>query len=1059
MPFLGELTILERKNSMRKILWIILCVAVAPLYGGDADTTLFQSPAVLGPSARNLLGRGVEVAGLGKASPTTLNILALRVSFLRDSVATTTGDGGFDLSTSSAQRFNPPPHNRSYFEHQLRALAHYYSSVSRGLLTLTYQVYPFDEESSYVVPHNMQYYSAEGDEALKSQRWAELLADAVAVAENQDSIDFSAYDSYFIFHAGVGADYVFDFDPTPYDIQSVFLDFESLRSTLGAGETNYQGIPVNQGAFFIQDGLILPETETQEDYEIGMLGTMTLLFGAQLGLPSLSDAENGRPGIGRWGLMDQGSANLQGLVPAQPCAWSKVFLGWEEPVLMRDVANPVQIAAALAAHPHKVLKIPITTKEYFLVENRQRDVNGDERIIGYDSENNRIEILEDGRLLPLDWSGTIVRLDEYDFGMPGSGLLIWHINETVIESNFATNTINTDIDSRGIALVECDAAQDIGHYYGWPLFGYDAGDYWDPWWRGNESHKVANESDEVAFTPTSLPSSDDNNGAKTHIYLTEFSDLDSVMTVTVRTDLAQAGFPQYTDATFTRNAVSVAPRSTVSQGAGKVIVAASDARRLFAWKEDGSSLLEVADSTAMVDINGDTTYHPLAIFAELADSIITAPLVADLNGDDRAEVTVASVNDSIYVWELKDDDADGRGDLLCSSGTPSSVSTELVAVAMPPTLYCGCENGELISCSLDGAVLSVNWRANISDNALVGLSLLQSDLLVTTRDGEILLLDSDGSLKWTVETGVRGEFTQPVVADVDGDGSLDAVVVLANGTVHSYSAGGAELFAPHAHSFGAVVTRPAVGDVNGDGFPEIIFADSRGLRAFNGAGVVAENLSIPFESEFTLGSAPLAGDFDGDEAHDILLYIPGQSLKVFAHKSQYGETAFPVGAEVLATPALSDLDGDGDVEVIALSADGVLNVWNSAAHYSDSAFPWAQHRGNALHTAAYTSASQPQQKTGVIFADNSVYCYPNPTTDNVVYFRYQLVTPVSGVTVTVYDMVGERVAELTGTNLVNSDNEIPWDLRGISTGVYFARVAAENWGTSQAEIIKVAVVK
>ena len=78
---------------------------------------------------------------------------------------------------------------------------------------------------------------------------------------------------------------------------------------------------------------------------------------------------------------------------------------------------------------------------------------------------------------------------------------------------------------------------------------------------------------------------------------------------------------------------------------------------------------------------------------------------------------------------------------------------------------------------------------------------------------------------------------------------------------------------------------------------------------------------------------------------------------------------------------------------------------------------------------------------------------------NNVYFRYQLLGQITSVGIKIYDMVGEHVAELNGSTLNNSDNEVPWNLQGISTGVYFARIEAKNGETNQVEIIKVAVVK
>ncbi|MCK4825841.1 hypothetical protein KA005_59380, partial [bacterium] len=55
----------------------------------------------------------------------SLSIVGIRVQFQADEDEMTTGNGQFDLSISTEPIINPPPHDRSYFENQLKALSHY----------------------------------------------------------------------------------------------------------------------------------------------------------------------------------------------------------------------------------------------------------------------------------------------------------------------------------------------------------------------------------------------------------------------------------------------------------------------------------------------------------------------------------------------------------------------------------------------------------------------------------------------------------------------------------------------------------------------------------------------------------------------------------------------------------------------------------------------------------------------------------------------------------------------------------------------------------------------
>ncbi|NOZ57472.1 MAG: hypothetical protein GXO73_11880, partial [Calditrichaeota bacterium] len=251
---------------------------------GVGDLLFRETPLRLGKAA----AFATSEASWATARPETLHVLAIRVEFQPDNLSTTTGDGTFDLSTSSDVTLDPPPHNRAYFEAQLEALANYYRSVSGGRLVIVGDVYPLGSEESYRLPNPMVYYNppeADQDEDLRDERLSELLRDAVTAADADTAVHFERYQSLIVFHAGVGQDFAFDFDPTPNDIPSVYLDRKTLAKTLGGMEDpdSWSGIPVQNGSHAITDGIILPETQNQEGYDLALLGTACLMFGHQLG--------------------------------------------------------------------------------------------------------------------------------------------------------------------------------------------------------------------------------------------------------------------------------------------------------------------------------------------------------------------------------------------------------------------------------------------------------------------------------------------------------------------------------------------------------------------------------------------------------------------------------------------------------------------------------------------------------------------------------------------------------------------------------------------------------
>ena len=226
------------------------------------------------------------------------NVVAVRVDFPPDTTSNTTGTGEFDLSSGSQEEINPPPHDRTYFRRQMEALRHYYRTVSRGAVDFSFTVHPQGEQEAYTLPQQMSYYSPNLTEEENDIRLAEFFRDVIETADAAGDFDFSQFDAVVIFHAGVGADIAFEYDETPNDIPSAFMDAEWLTWALGSQYA--QGVPVEGGGHSVPEGLWMPETLNQQDIEFGLTGLMAKLFGHQLGLPNLYSSEDGSSGIGTW---------------------------------------------------------------------------------------------------------------------------------------------------------------------------------------------------------------------------------------------------------------------------------------------------------------------------------------------------------------------------------------------------------------------------------------------------------------------------------------------------------------------------------------------------------------------------------------------------------------------------------------------------------------------------------------------------------------------------------------------------------------------------------------
>lgn len=966
----------------------------------------------------------------------TLRILALRAEFVSDNLATTTGDGKFLLSAASDYKVDRPPHNRTYFQHQLLALHNYFNRVSRGHVSLQADVFPSEENRSYALGQNMVYYSGEENKETQKQRWAELLRDALSAAEKEGGIDFNKYQCVVVFHAGVGNDFAFDLDATPYDVQSVYLDFETLLQTLGKQQAGFQGIAV--GGALVTNGIILPETQNQESLDLGLLGTMTLLMGSRLGMPTLFESETGRTGIGRWGLMDQGSYNFQGLIPAEPSAWEKVYMGWETPVVVRQ-SEQVRIGCSAATSAPHIIKVPIDAKEYFLIENRVRDRNKDKITLGRDESGNRIQFDSTGRAVSSASFGVITRIDEYDFGLPGDGLLIWHIDERIIEAQVGQNTFNDNRTHRGVDLEECDGAQDLGYIYDMLDAGYgtENGDYYDAWWNDNESHKIVHDADQVIFSPLTAPNSNAYNGAVTHITFDQFSKRDTVMTVRIRSDLAQHGFPIAIPSPVGKAGMVALD---LGSGNGAALFVAGRDGRVYGWYGDGRTLTG----------NGDP------LLGVLADSIDQPPAACPGFANSGAHVAVIDRSGQMVVWQRNNFEASWSAQKTDLGNRPSA-GPMILADESTNAVYhiIGLTNGQCLVHSLTAEQITINLQAGpITGLAQYGRN--GASFVAATETGLLACYTTAGQKVWQQQLSAGHHHWQPITADFCSAAGMEIFVVSEAGECWLVNNQGT---ASYLFSSVAPLSEPAAGDMDGDGAPELLLSDGSQLLAYENTGVAV--LNFPFTLGLQPSDQPLSPLWMESKSSPASWAFAPDAMGLIWGVTPAGhkQSGYPLtaGGEIQTAPLLQDLDQDGDMELAVVSPDQQILAWS---------LPLSGQNSNWTHWGANSSRTFFLNRTQIIVPVNQdvmpaykVFCYPNPTQQNATAIRYTLTQNVSKVSIRIFDMAGDLVAELPAPQVQAGDHEVIWKVDSIDSGVYIARVQALSDKESPTKFIKIAVVK
>ncbi|MDI6779350.1 MAG: T9SS type A sorting domain-containing protein [Bacteroidota bacterium] len=1019
---------------------------------------LFLPPILAQEKSPFMLDHPISVRGDGpksSVSPETVRVLAVMVDFLEDNDSRTSGNGKFDLSAADSI-IDSPPHNKEYFQVHLLFLENYWRKVTNGKLIVKSTVL----DSVYHLPNQMQYYSP----PRKSINFAEagkLVHDAWRLVDSLTiNIEFSEYQAFCIFHAGVGRDIdlvsVYGYDPTPFDIPSLYFGLNSLKNIFG---NDYKGVPVKGGQFYIQNSLVMPATENRRLQSVGgttllQLGINGLLvgsFGSYLGLPDLFDTKTGRTGIGRFGLMDgQSMFSWGGVFPPEPSAWEKYFLNKKYNLGMLKIIdvppgeNVFNISAVSLTDIDTIYRVPISAKEYFLIENRNRDAMRNGSTVTLKHKGETIQ-----KYFPRDTTtyssfnqsalfGSIVDVDEFDWSLPGGvtkdgifydgGILIWHIDENVIDANLASNTVNANPGRRGVDLEEADGSQDIGQSYGFlsPGSGSEDGTSLDFWFSGNVATVYKNE-----FGYNTHPNSMSNDRANSHITIKEFTQRAPRMSakIILGDDVVKPlyGFPKFVGTKAANQAPQVID--------GRIFISNGDS--IFVFLRDGRS----------------GTTNPNGLFSTFGGNF---PLASGSNSD-----YFGVKNNFLYSFKTYDTDNDSIFEFIEIKDTvtfPSTITTSPVYVQTYDSNYVfiGCENGFIYDATLNGFKVSsekvtslsglylpsvvVEWKNQNTFDPTLFIAAVSRDSIKAT------LLDKKSALpylsyNWEIVTSGRSENKSffYAVSDIG-----ENILILFDYDFNNVK---------QINNLDGKISGTAISDINNDRSRDIVVTAGRKIYAFNHNGFMLDN--FPITASDTITSPPIIVDVDGDGTWDVLVSTKNNLINAYS-ANRKSVNGFPVSISGGSLASMSISSASPGVEGIltAMSTEGYLYAWSLP---NVKATPWGNYRGNVQHTAFENSQLSGNPITD-FFPTSRAYNWPNPVYDGKTNIRFYLGENAT-VKITIIDMAGDLVDQLTVNGVGGIDNDVEWNATKVQSGIYFANIKAEGKNQSGSTTIKIAIVK
>ncbi|TNE71881.1 T9SS type A sorting domain-containing protein [bacterium] len=988
-----------------------------------------------------------------KLSNGNLHIVAAMVEFQPDENDYTTGDGTFNPSylDSSIIVIDPLPHNQGYFEAHLEFVKNYFETASKNQLSVSYEVLP----SVYQLDNEMAYYSPTGETNENDNKLTWLLRDTwekVDLDPAVSTLNWTNNTLFILFHAGAGRDFDFlntTLDRTPQDIPSIYLTQNRIADLMN--DNSFDGFTVK--GYKVTNTGILPETESRpgelfgERYvlQLGINGLLTAITGNHIGLPDLFNTVDGTSAIGRFGLMDpEGFFAYFGLFPPLPSAWERLYMGWDSPTeISFDSVNPISLSSVSLQPASGVLKYSISEEEYYLIENRHRDAvntgitisirkpDGTITTQTFSNTDTKFSATNLDSLVDVLTPGVIIATNNYDWALPGGldvgndgdyftaddrllngGILIWHIDEAIINSGLISNTINSNVYRKGVDLEEADGAQDIGNSTN-NLFleSVVGGTAYDFWWSGNNYTVISEEGDSLRayqnrFAPDTRPSTVTNSGAYNPV---EFYDISSNLPNATLSIRPFDGFVKL-DARFSNRKVSHSVTQVNSESAYPL-------HAMF-YMQGSDTLLIIPSKAGLTALHSDKNHS----FSEtkLATQVLRQPIIYQnqlIAVTGAQEVSSFSFNTNTG-WQ---------------TNWITDVQSEVIGMISITNNKLDLERTQAYLDLATGGLEFDNLKPLITSATISGMyAELTQDGLVF--NGVTHAVDGDVYLSNRLILGLV-EFNNSLVPFIQADEKLfyfdEDIIALPS---HGYMAG----FKASNYSSPIFIQS------------DITTGD---LIAQYSTGAFADNFPVSINNQEFI-QTPLLVDWEGDGETEVLA-VKKDSLyyQITIMDSKANElTGFP-----LIAGSINQFEGIqpvfSDKKLLTTTPDGSIYVWNLPEQAQVKlASPYGSLTDGKVLYSVESFNGIPNDE---LLVSSETYNWPNPARAST-QLRWQT-TASAEIKIDIYSISGRKVWSVTTQSNGNVPEEITLQTSRWGSGVYYVRVQAKSAQSTSLKTYKLVI--